>query len=361
MDIRDINGNSISILVVDDDKVVLNYLVELLTISGYRTIATDNPVNALKILKSEQFHIVVTDIKTPDISGIDFLSKIHNINPDIPVILITAYAELNIAIEAIKRDAFDFVCKPFTPEYFINCVKRAVRHWRFLQAERHYKSMLEKAVRLKTEELAKTLRELRSLSREIIQRLATVAEFRDTDSAPHFSRISLFTNEISEAMNLDNEFIENITLASKLHDIGKIAIPDHILLKTSPLLDNEWEIMKTHTIIGEKILSGSNHKLLQMAASIALSHHERWDGSGYPYGLKGKKIPIDGRIVILCDHYDALRSKRPYKVAFNHEEALKILIEGDNRTKPSHFDPIVLDAFLKVADVFKDIYDANKD
>ncbi len=353
--------NDVPILIVDDDRFVLNYLSDLLEEFGYKTIASDNPAEALKILWNERVTCVLTDIKMPGMTGINLLQKIHNIHPDMPVILMTAHAEVDIAIEAIQKGAFDFVCKPFRSEYLINSINKALRHREALDAEKHYKNMLESAVKSRTDELSKALAELIGLNKEIIQRLATVAEFRDTDSATHFSRISLYVNKITETMGFEADYVESLTLASKLHDIGKIAIPDNILLKPDSLTASEWEIMKNHTTIGERILAGSPHKTLQLAASIALNHHEKWDGSGYPHGLKENDIPIEGRIIIVCDQYDAIRSTRRYKKTFTHGETLKILTEGDGRTDPSHFDPDVLNAFLKITDVFNNIFETNQD
>jgi putative two-component system response regulator len=356
-----INERDAIILVVDDDQFIVDYLSRLLTNFGYKFITSDSALTAIEMLAENKVDVVLTDIKMPGVTGLGLLDKIYQSNPDMPVILMTGYAELGYTIEAIQKRAFDFIQKPFKPEQVINSVARALRHCRTIDIEKKYKAMLENAVKVRTEELSKVLADLDKLNAEIILRLATVAEFRDNESAAHFSRISLYVNKIAEAMDFDAVFIETITLASKLHDIGKIAIPDNILLKPEALTQEEWLTMKSHTITGHKILSESKYKVLQVAASIALNHHERWDGTGYPRGMKGTDIPIEGRIVIICDQYDAIRSRRHYKKGIGHSEALKILTEGDDRTEPNHFDPVVLNAFTKISSVFDEIFESYQD
>ncbi|MGD9344137.1 MAG: HD domain-containing phosphohydrolase, partial [Desulfuromonadales bacterium] len=156
------------------------------------------------------------------------------------------------------------------------------------------------------------------------------------------------------------EFAESIFYASPMHDIGKVAIPDAIQQKPGPLNASEWEVMKTHTSVGAEILKGSNSPYLQMAVDIAEYHHERWDGKGYPKGLQGEEIPLTARIMNICDQYDALRSERPYKPAFNHEKSCAIILQGSDRTSPEHFDPEVLEAFRKCRKKFAEIYDELK-
>ncbi len=348
------DSNKACILVVDDDIYVLDSITKLLKEYGYSVVACKSGDEAMNVFQKDDINIVLTDIKMPGISGIELLERVHAFDSELPVILMTAYADLDVAIAAIKQGAFDFITKPCKAEHLFHTVQKAVRFIHLLQLEKDYTHKLEDNVMTQTQELS-------SLSKEIIYRLTSVAEFRDTDIGAHIARMGIYANKIAESLNMPTDFINKISYASPLHDIGKIGIPDNILLKPGRLTGEEFEIMKSHSAIGERILSGSADSVIQLSASIALNHHERWDGTGYPNGLKGEDIPIEGRIVIVCDQYDALRSKRPYKATLSHHEVVKIITEGDGRTMPGHFDPAVLDLFKELTPTFEEIYNANQD
>ena len=195
---------------------------------------------------------------------------------------------------------------------------------------------------------------------EIVQRLTLVAGYRDEDAHSHCRRVRRYTKFIVEQMGIPEPDAGIMVVSSPMHDIGNVGISDSILRKQEKLTQQEFEIMKTHTLIGDKILGESENPYLISAQKFALYHHERWDGSGYPFGMKGEGIPLEGRIMGIIDRYDALRSRRPYKPAFRHEAAVLVIAKGNYRTNPEHFDPGILEVFLSCEESFRDIFDSNQ-
>lgn len=218
-----------------------------------------------------------------------------------------------------------------------------------------------RALKTSADVLVRRTEELEDAYIDTVVRLTKASEYKDPESGAHIVRMSHYAEALALHLDMGREFASLIHAAAPMHDVGKIGIPDTILMKKGPLDAEEWELMKTHPTIGAELLEGSKSPLLELARQIALTHHERWDGSGYPAGLKGEEIPIAGRIVMLADCYDNLRGNRPYKSGLSHEKALTVLLIGDERSKPEYFDPKALQAFREIRDQFNNVYEVFKD
>jgi len=341
-----------SILVVDDTPENIDLLNELLRDEYHVRVATSGE-RALKIAYSDEPpDLILLDIMMPGLSGLEICRRLKS-NPDrrrIPVIFVTAMSSIEDEERGLELGAVDYITKPISPPI----VKARVRtHLALYDQSRE----LERMVNQRTQELLTT-------RQQIIRRLGRAAEFKDNETGNHVLRMSHYARLIAVAHGLGEEAANTIFHTAPMHDIGKIGIPDSILLKPGKLDAAEWKVMHQHPLMGAEIIGKHDNELLETARVIALSHHERWDGNGYPQGLRGEAIPLEGRVVAIADVFDALISVRPYKKAFSVEESLQIMEESSGK----HFDPELMQAFrkalpeiLRVKEIYADEFGALTD
>ncbi len=341
-----------AILIVDDDPNITAMLATLLRVEGYRCIYTTNsPLKAVELCREKVFDLLVLDITMPELDGFEVMEQIQPLktNDYMPVLVLTSHTDRNMRYRALQLGATDFLTKPFDHLEVLPRIRNML-HVRMLQ-----RKMSEQ-----NEELGETVREredeLTETRLEIVRRLGRAVEYRDFETGDHIVRMSQYASVLARAVGMTDGDCDLLLHASPMHDIGKIAIPDCILQKPGKLDADEWSIMQSHTRIGAELLSGHDSDLMHMASTVALTHHEKWDGSGYPDGDKGDDIPLVGRIVALCDVFDALTSVRPYKPAWSVEAA----IEQINVLSGTHFDPGLVKLFNRVLPDLLEIKDNNQ-
>lgn len=330
-----------NVLVVDDEPFIRDIIQRWLTKEGYRCSTTSSGSHALDMLTKEHFDLLISDIRMPGMNGLELLTAVKNQHADVAVIMVTAVDDRKTANRTLDLGAYGYIIKPFDENEVLIQVSNALSRRSLTLASEAYEHMLENDVRERTAEIRRT-------QEEVVFRLVTASELRDDDTGSHIRRIGEYSAAIADKMGWDALRVDDLRLAAAMHDVGKIGVPDSILLKPGKLTPEEWVVMKTHTTIGAQILQGSKIPLLDTAREIALYHHERWDGSGYPHGLAGTDIPLSARIVAVADVYDALVCKRVYKPAFSEEEAIAEM----TRANGTHFDPAVFRFFMPVLDEF---------
>jgi putative two-component system response regulator len=341
------------ILIVDDQIPNVKLLEHLLQGAGYTAVtSTTDPREVCDLYAKNRYDAILLDLNMPHMDGFQVMAELSKIEREgyIPVVALTA--DPGHKLRALQAGAKDFISKPFDQIEVLTRIYNLLEV-RMLQKDlRNYNELLEMRV------VERTM-EVRASHRETILTITRAAEYKDSDTGHHISRISFYCKDLASAMGMSSNFRDEIFYGSPMHDIGKIGIPDHVLMKSGPLTPEEWAVMKTHTTLGAEILANSKSPYLKMGAEIALNHHERWSGGGYPSGLKGEQIPLSARIMAICDVYDALRSKRPYKEALSHVQTIEAIVCGDGRTDPSHFDPAILAVFTQRKRDFESIFEAT--
>ena len=337
------------LLLVDDDAALRDWEERVVRESGYLCDTAGDADGARERLGAGSYELALLDVNMPGDSGIDLLTEIRREHPDVAVVMVTGEDSLELAMSAIELGAYGYLVKPVSQGVLTINIANALHRRRIeAQASRRLARMQDEA-QARAEELAQALQNLELSEKEVwsskaetIFRLARMVEFRDEETGQHLHRMSSYCETIARTAGEDADYCERLRLASQLHDVGKVAVPDSVLLKRGKLTPPEFEVIKGHSEIGYRMLAGSASEVVQLGAQVAYSHHERFDGSGYPRGLAGDEIPREGRIAAVADVYDALTSDRVYRPALPTRSAIRMMREQRGR----HFDPESLDAFF---------------
>ncbi len=338
------------VLVVDDESGTRTTVCRWLTRAGFQCGEAASASEAMARLQDQEAHLLTLDITVPDRSGLEVLSQVKQRWPHTEILVLTALEETSTAVEAMTLGAYGYLLKPIESDELILQAKKALERRDLIVERRQYTATLELKVR-------QQMQAIRSAHEETILRLLSASRYRDEETGAHIKRTGLYCELFAEVLGWPADQIQNIRLAAPMHDLGKIGIPDAILQKPSALTAEEFAVMKTHTIIGARMLEGSESAILQMAHEIAQPHHERWNGSGYPRGLAGLAIPESARILAIVDVYDALTHRRVYHEALPEDKAIEIM----EQDRGKHFDPFLFGVFLSLLPEIRRIARENPD
>jgi response regulator RpfG family c-di-GMP phosphodiesterase len=336
-----VNDERARLLVVDDESEIRNVLCELLG-HDYDCASASSAEEALETLRAGAFHLIISDITMSGMSGLQMIPHVFEISPETVVVMISGMQTIESAIETLRVGAFDYIMKPFDLRQVEAAVKRALEHYDLRAAKRRYENHLEELVEQRTIELNKALDSLEDAYRSTLRALTAALETRDAETHGHSERVVTFSLRLGRELGLDKEQLRSLEFGSLLHDIGKIGVPDAILRKPAKLTDEEWVRMREHPVHGQAILR--EIEFLAGAARVVGQHHEKWDGSGYPSGLRGDEIDLNARIFAVADAFDAMISDRVYRAGRSYEEAAEELELFAGR----QFDPDVVAAFHRV-------------
>jgi len=331
------------ILVVDDEVFVREILVRKLRTLGHVVDSCEDGHAVLRTLTDQSYDLLLSDIMMPEMSGVELIKEATRIRPEIAVILVSSVVDLDVAIDALKLGAYDYITKPFSLQEVTVAVARALEKRKLVIENLKYQETLEEQVASRTRQLREALDVLQSSYHSTLVALGTALDSRDADTGWHSYRVTLYSTRIARQMGLSQMEIRSIEQGALLHDIGKIGVPDDLLRKPERLSDSEWALVRRHPEIGFRILSGI--KFLHGAAQIVLQHHERYDGLGYPKGASADSVAIGARIFALADAFDSMTSDRPFQVACSFDAGR----EEIRRCAGKQFDPRVVDAFLQIA------------
>jgi response regulator RpfG family c-di-GMP phosphodiesterase len=333
----------VRVLIVDDDPALRKILSVMLTQSAFVCRSAASGEEALCLLEKHPFEVVISDLRMPGISGMDLLVEVRQRYPHLAFLMVTGEDETRVGVRAMQLGADDYLLKPFDAEVVLGSLQRAL-HKRKLEREvMEYRLRLEDMVSERTEQLQSALRQTERSYEDTLEALGAAIDLRDSPTAGHSRRVFLYSMELAKSIGGLEQQLRTMAMGAWLHDIGKLAIPDRILLKPGPLLDHEWQVMRRHARIGYELVKSIS--FLAGAAEIVLTHHERFDGSGYPQGLGAQEIPFGARIFAVADTLDAMTSDRPYRAALPLQSARDVIARGSGTL----FDPLVVAAFLRVA------------